>query len=463
MTDSNDLQIRLRAWMDETAPARQPAGLVDGAMGRAEGVAQRPRLLARNGIGAHPSSSKPWPPLIRPVVIAILVVAVAATALLVGSRILRSTVAPLPVIRGESSVAVPTFGALPVVGQPWVEVDGPAQAGSGQQSAVLPGGKVLLVGGVTESGLAAAAELFDPKTGAFTATGTPATTHDLSTMTTLRDGRVLVAGGGFETAQASAELYDPVTGAFSETGSLRQARGWCHCGVNFVVLVRPAATALIDGGVLVVGGRVDGPQGTVTDPPGDLYDPVTGTFSQTPSIPCDASRGALATLRDGRVLVVCVNGAALYDPATDTFAPTEPRSAANTASAVVLADGRVLVTGPVTRGSGDHAEIFDPATGDFRVLDAPFDPPGEGVLLPDGRVLFGTDTTAWAGQPTSHTIAIFDPSTEAFMTADTPWPWVGRTVTVLPDGRVLFTGGWSSDGRTLPSVILDPASAAFHD
>ena len=89
------------------------------------------------------------------------------------------------------------------------------------------------------------------------------TPRDSHTATLLLDGKVLVAGGGGDLA--SAELYDPSSGSWTATGNMNGVRGG-H-----------TATLLRDGKVLVVGGG----DGTVTSwgplASAELYDPGGGS------------------------------------------------------------------------------------------------------------------------------------------------------------------------------------------
>jgi hypothetical protein len=122
-------------------------------------------------------------------------------------------------------------------------------------AALLPNGMVLVAGGFHSPGPSASAELYDPASGTWTATGSLNTARVSHTATSLPNGMVLVAGG-YDNSNprrfiylASAELYDPASGAWTATGSLNTAR-YAH-----------TATLLLNGMVLVAGGS--GSHGTL--------------------------------------------------------------------------------------------------------------------------------------------------------------------------------------------------------
>ena len=87
----------------------------------------------------------------------------------------------------------------------------------GHTATLLPNGKVLIAGG--SSNRPASAELFDPVTGTFSATGEMTMGRGFHSATLLPDGRVLIAGGSYP-AVGTAELYDPSTGTFTPTGNM---------------------------------------------------------------------------------------------------------------------------------------------------------------------------------------------------------------------------------------------------
>ena len=79
------------------------------------------------------------------------------------------------------------------------------------QPALLPDGRVLVVGGAHEAVGNTYAELYDPRTGTFSKTGPPLIPLHFASVTTLANGNVLIAGGtGPDDAiLSSAELFEP--------------------------------------------------------------------------------------------------------------------------------------------------------------------------------------------------------------------------------------------------------------
>ena len=155
----------------------------------------------------------------------------------------------------------------------------------------LQNGKVLIAGGwAGGSSPVALAELYDPGTGKFTPTGSMTVGRNGQTATLLTNGHVLVAGGypntGNANDTASAELYDPHSGSFSATGSMADKRNG-H-----------SATLLLDGRVLVAGG-VHMPGGNTAE----LFDPASGTFSPAGTMTTRRVLQTATLLSDGRVLV----------------------------------------------------------------------------------------------------------------------------------------------------------------
>jgi Kelch motif len=89
---------------------------------------------------------------------------------------------------------------------------------------LLSGGRVLVAGGLGamvngDNPIIDSAEVFDPRTGAFSATGTMTSPRVGDHPTLLSDGRVMFTGGSSKSGTLrSTEIYDPRTGTFGSAG-----------------------------------------------------------------------------------------------------------------------------------------------------------------------------------------------------------------------------------------------------
>jgi hypothetical protein len=157
-------------------------------------------------------------------------------------------------------------------------------------SALLEDGRVLVAGGYDAHDVqVASAEVFDPRTNAWSSAGHMRTARANHTETRLAGGRVLVAGGGDRPTGFvdSTEIYDPATNAWSAGPRMATARGFA------------TATPLPSGRVLLAGGY--GNDGDLAS--AELFDPRTGRWSSVGPMATPRGQAAAALLPDGRVLI----------------------------------------------------------------------------------------------------------------------------------------------------------------
>jgi N-acetylneuraminic acid mutarotase len=233
-------------------------------------------------------------------------------------------------------------------------------------AALLPNGKVLVAGGFNvvnpfQYDYLDTAEVFDPGTSLWTATGSMSVGRSYPTLTTLGNGKVLVVGG-YDGAnyQATAELWDPATGAWTSAGSLSGGRRF-H-----------TATVLSNGKVLVAGGY-----DTVDYADAFLYDPATSSWSSAGTMTVARAHHTATLLPNGKVLVtggdqetdqqpavIPLQTTELYDPATQTWTSAASMLAPRAYhTATLLPLGKVLVAGGRVDGTNAQAlsELYDPA------------------------------------------------------------------------------------------------------
>jgi N-acetylneuraminic acid mutarotase len=276
------------------------------------------------------------------------------------------------VVGGYNDGALASSELYDPAGKTWSStITAPGTAREWHTATLLPNGKVLVTGGwqgtVSSGNAVASAELYDPGAGTWSTTGSMANARYLHTATFLPNGKVLVAGGTTNdgtTSLSSAELYDPATGTFSPTGSMNSGR-WIHL-----------ATLLPNGKVLVAGGWQGTSSAGHAIASAELYDPATGTWS--PTTPMSVARDAhtLTLLPNGRVLAIggydgtnILNTAEVYDPTAGTWSATGSMAVTRVGHAdVLLSSGKVLVAGGNgSTGSGTSAELYDPVAGTWSV------------------------------------------------------------------------------------------------
>jgi hypothetical protein len=156
-------------------------------------------------------------------------------------------------------------------------------------AAAIAGNRVLIVGGMTDGGVALREfEVFDASTNRIVASGEMNASRVGHSATLLVDGRVLVVGGSDprdRTLFATAEIYDPAAKRWIAAPRMRIGR----------YKLRDSSLRLRDGRILVAG---SGRFAELFDPRTNAFSPVDGSFERAYSFPSSA------LLDDGRAVVL---------------------------------------------------------------------------------------------------------------------------------------------------------------
>ncbi|MBM4394027.1 MAG: hypothetical protein FJ090_23110, partial [Deltaproteobacteria bacterium] len=327
---------------------------------------------------------------------------------------------------------------------------------------LLSDGRVLVVGGERSAAGGAvthhtSAELFDPATDTFAATGSLSVARSHHAAVRLGDGTVLIAGGSNATpALAPAERWDPTTGQFTAAGTLGDARR------DAGLAVRPSGDALVSGGTDVDGNTLRSTE---------FFDATTGRWSRAQQMSSARSEHALVLLSLGQLLAVGgISTKGVLDltsceefGSAATWSRTGSLNEARHAFATaILSPTAVLVAGgqpAVGASTSRTAELYDSTTRTWSRTGSLAESRAYATLTPTGNgsaVAAGGAALDAAGVATSvrGTTEVFRPeSGEWAPLSDLADPRYQHTGTLLLDGRVLLAGG-EGEAATLATAEL---------
>ncbi|MBS2018642.1 MAG: hypothetical protein JST00_37595 [Deltaproteobacteria bacterium] len=251
-------------------------------------------------------------------------------------------------------------------------------------------------------------------------------------------GRLSVPGLGGNGPVDSCSLFDAATLTWAGGPTLPAGRE------------EGAVAALPSGRAIFLGGSTGGSRAELITSAGavtrseDFYNPGGGASA--------------VLLANGKVLVTGGNSAnaRLYDEGTDTYANAGAAGVMNTARAfhtsTRLGSGKVLVAG----GGGASAEIYDPATNTFTLVPGGMTASRQGhvaALLPDGKVL-----VAFGGSATAE---IYDPVTNAFTATGAGAADRSRASAVMLDSGDIMVLGGEAPGPIGTIEIFDAVTKTF--
>ena len=259
-------------------------------------------------------------------------------------------------------------------------------------------------------------------------------TRQFYALQVLKDGRVFAAGGEYGTGSRAAEVYDPMTNTWTQTPT---------AGQNFMDSI---SELLGDGRVLVAPVVPTVGNGTV------IYDPATSTWSAGPTALRGQDEVPWLKLPDGSIL--CVDG----NSQSERFIPSLNQWVADAATPVNLFGsgetgcGHMLANGKAFFRGYTHTALYTPsgssAPGTW--ITGPTVPGGQncgdtpGAVMTNGNVLFAAGPGFLTG-PAS--FFEYDAATNTIAQISGPTGMTYNNVPYdmkmlcLPDGSVLVNAG----------------------
>jgi galactose oxidase len=305
-------------------------------------------------------------------------------------------------------------------------------------AALLPSGKVLMWSSNAHTtfepdiGLKPSqteTSVFDPSTNQSALKFVTTATADMFCSGTayLADGRILTNGGS---SSPKTSIYDPATGSWSSAGVMNVARGY-----NADVL-------LPSGEILTLGGSWSG--SPTTEKIGEVWSPVTGSWSPRPGIPARPVTGP------------------------DRADSPNVYRGDNHAWLFVSRGGRVFHAGPSaemhwidTSGAGSISDAGPRGDDAYSVN-------GNAALYDIGKIFKTGGAPAYSGElATAATYIINTDDGSVTKTVPMNYPRAYANAVVLPTGQVFVVGGqklpvpFNDDNSVLTPELWDPANRTF--
>jgi hypothetical protein len=245
---------------------------------------------------------------------------------------------------------------------------------------------------------------------------------------------------------------------WATTGSMAAARDTSY------------AVLLSSGKVLVLGGHIGGLAATSA---AEVYDPGSGTWRTVASMAFPRFETTATLLPNGKVLVSggYPGGSSplaeveVYEPDSGTWSATSPLlRARNAHQATLLPNGKVLVSGGWNRGALALAEVYDPASGTWSATGSLVAARWghTTTLLPNGKVLVSGGSISGNGSSSIASAEVYDPASGTWSAAASmASARDGHTATLLPNGNVLLSAGYTGSSRLASAEVYDPASGTW--